>query len=64
MDEESRARTTRMGLTVGRGVTMAEQGLSEGGAMVPDVRLAVEAERLVKQFRGRSALSTPYVGWT
>jgi ABC-2 type transport system ATP-binding protein len=35
-------------------VTAAEHGLSAGGATVPDMDLAVEAERLVKQYRGRS----------
>jgi len=34
-------------------VTAAEQGLSVGRATLPDMKLAVEAERLVKQYRGR-----------
>jgi len=34
-------------------VTAAEQGLSVGRATLPDMKLAVEAECLVKQYRGR-----------
>jgi ABC-2 type transport system ATP-binding protein len=35
-------------------VNAAEQELSESGATVPGMTLAVEAERLVKQYRGRA----------
>jgi ABC-2 type transport system ATP-binding protein len=35
-------------------VTTAERRLSEGPATVPGMKLAVEAERLVKQYRGRA----------
>jgi ABC-2 type transport system ATP-binding protein len=38
----------------GCGVTTAERELSEGAATVPDMKLAVEAERLVKQYSGRA----------
>jgi ABC-2 type transport system ATP-binding protein len=38
----------------GCGVTAAEQELSEDRATVPGMKLAVEAERLVKQYRGRA----------
>jgi ABC-2 type transport system ATP-binding protein len=37
----------------GGGMTAAEPELSDGGATVPGMTWAVEAERLVKQYRGR-----------
>ena len=50
MNDESRIRTT----PDGGGVTGTERELSEGRATVPDMKLAVEAEGLVKQYRGRA----------
>ena len=38
----------------GRGMTATEQELSGGPATVPNMDLAVEAERLVKQYHGRA----------
>ncbi len=42
------------GAPAGGGVTAAEHGLSARSATVPDMQLAIEVERLVKQYRGRS----------